>query len=175
MFKHTISELKEALVCLEAGQVTLGYPFVPHAPDANFRGKVEVDTRKCMGCGACANACPARLITLNDTHDERTLFFDLGRCTYCAACRDACPQEAIVLTPQFELATTDKTDLHFSMNFRLAHCAECGQPINTERVADVARERLLREGGEHAWIELCPACRRKYTARVRNHTLEVPA
>ena len=30
MFKHTISELKEALVCLQAGQVTLAYPFQPH-------------------------------------------------------------------------------------------------------------------------------------------------
>ena len=175
MFKHTISELKEALVCLEAGQVTLGYPFVPHAPDANFRGKVMVDTRKCMGCGACANACPARLIGVTDSHSERTLLFELGRCTFCAACRDACPQEAIVLTPQFELATTDKNDLRFSMTFRLAHCSVCGQAINTERVVDVARERLLREDGGHDWLDLCPECRRRIAAQSPDLTLEVTA
>jgi hydrogenase-4 component H len=172
MFKHTISELKEAMVCLEAGQVTLGYPFVPHAPDANFRGKVKVDTRKCMGCGACANACPSRLIQMSDTQTERNFLFELGRCTFCAACRDACPQEAIVLTPQFELATPDTNDLRFHMTFRLAHCIECGAPINTERVVDVARERLLSEDGDRAWLEVCPSCRRKYAARERNHLTE---
>ncbi|MEW5941146.1 MAG: 4Fe-4S dicluster domain-containing protein [Chloroflexota bacterium] len=175
MFKHTISELKEAMVCLEAGQVTLGYPFVPHAPDANFRGKVKVDTRKCMGCGACANACPSRLIVVTDNQNERNFLFELGRCTYCAACRDACPQEAIALTSLFELATPDTNDLRFHMTFRLARCIECGAPINTERVVDVARERLLREGGEHAWLDACPSCRRKAAAQARNHRMEAVA
>ncbi len=161
MFKHTISELKEALVCLDAGRVTLGYPFTPHAPDVNFRGQVKVDTRKCMGCGACANACPARLIVLTDTNEQRTIFFDLGRCTYCAACRDTCPQEAIVLTSQFELATTVKSDLHFSMTFHMAQCRNCGKPINTERVVSATRERLLTSLGEVDWLDLCPACRRE--------------
>ena len=175
MFKHTISELKEAMVCLEAGQVTLGYPFVPHAPDANFRGKVKVDTRKCMGCGACANACPSGLIMMNDGPKERNFLFELGRCTYCAACRDACPQEAIVLTPQFELATPDTHDLRFRMTFRLTRCIECGQPINTERVVNVTRERLIHEGHEHAWLDVCPSCRRKTAAQAHSHEVEAIA
>ncbi len=175
MFKHTISELKEAVVCLEAGQVTLGYPFAPHAPEANFRGKVKVNTRKCMGCGACANACPARLIRMTDSQNERTFLFELGRCTFCAMCRDACPQEAIELTPQFELATPDKNDLRFSMTFRLAHCVECGQGVNTERVVNAARERLILEGGDLAWFGLCPDCRRKFAMRTPDHSLEVTA
>jgi hydrogenase-4 component H len=175
MFKHTISELKEAMVCLEAGQVTLGYPFVPHAPEATFRGKVKVDTRKCMGCGACANACPSRLIQMTDTQTERAFLFELGRCTFCAACRDACPQEAIVLTQQFELATPDTRDLRFHMTFRLEHCIECGAPINTERVVDVARERLVHQGREHAWLEICPSCRRKAATQAHNHEVEAIA
>jgi len=42
MFK---AKLKEAVICLGAGRVTLPYPFEPtHAPP-KFRGKIEFDAR----------------------------------------------------------------------------------------------------------------------------------
>lgn len=175
MFKHTISELKEALVCLEAGQVTLKYPFAPHSPDVNFRGKVEVDVPRCIGCGACANACPARLINVLDADDGRTLFFELGRCTYCAACRDACPRQAITLTPQFEIASTTTADLQIHLTFKLVHCRECGQVVNTERAVNLVREQLGQDYGDLAWLDLCPTCRRKVALQNPDLVMEVIA
>ena len=43
-----LSKLKEALICLKAGRVTLTYPFKP-APQVapNFRGKLTIDIEKC--------------------------------------------------------------------------------------------------------------------------------
>ena len=73
MLKHLVSELKEAVLCLQAGQVTLGYPFQPHAPEGNFRGKVVVDTAQCIGCGACAAVCPTGAIEIEDRAGERVL------------------------------------------------------------------------------------------------------
>jgi hydrogenase-4 component H len=175
MFKHTISELKEALVCLEAGQVTLKYPFEPHAPDANFRGKVEIDSTLCIGCGACANACPATLISVNDTDGSRTLRFELGRCTFCAPCRDVCPQKAITLTPQFETATPNISDLQIRFVFKLVHCRECGQVVNTRRAVNLVREKLGRDYGGLDWLDLCPACRRIVALQTPDLVLEVTA
>lgn len=175
MFKHTISELKEALICLEAGQVTLKYPFAPHAPDINFRGKVDVDFACCIGCGACANACPATLISVNDGDDGRTLFFELGRCTFCAACHDACPQKAIVLTSQFETATSNIADLQIRLILKLVHCRECGQVVNTQRAVDLVREQLGQDFGGLAWLDLCPDCRRKMALQDPDLMLEVVA
>jgi len=173
MFKHTISELKEALVCLEAGQVTLKYPFEQHAPDLNFRGKVEIDIALCIGCGACGNACPATLISVDDGEAGRTLHFELGRCTFCAACRDACPQHAITLTPQFETATPNKSDLQIRLVFKLIHCRECGQVVNTRRAVDLVRGQLKQDYGALYWLDLCADCRRKMALQTPDLVLEV--
>jgi hydrogenase-4 component H len=163
MFKHTISELKEALICLQAGQVTLGYPFEPHPADENFRGRPKLNTRKCMSCGACGNACPARLITITDNGSHRTLRFELARCTYCAKCRDFCPEEAIELTPQFELSTATPEDLAIQGEFNLALCRECGEVIGTERQVGVVREKLDASGLklDMSYLQLCIHCKRK--------------
>jgi hydrogenase-4 component H len=172
MFRHTISELKEALLCLQAGQVTLGYPFEPHPADENFRGKPTLNTRKCMSCGACGNACPARLITITDEGGIRTLKFELARCTYCAKCRDFCPQEAITLTPQFELSTAAPDDLNIHADFHLARCRECGEVIGTERQVAVVREKLLASEmqlPDLSYLELCIQCKRK--AFIHSHAL----
>jgi len=176
MLKHTISELKEALICLEAGQVTLPYPFAPHPPDENFRGKPILDTRKCMCCGTCGNACPSRLITITDEDNIRTLRFELARCTYCGNCRDACPQEAITLTSQFELSTVTPEDLVIHAEFKLVLCRECGEPIGTERQVDLVREKLHAsemKPAELSYLDLCINCKRKAFIHTPALALEV--
>jgi heterodisulfide reductase subunit A-like polyferredoxin len=42
------------------------------APVVNERQKVEIQAAKCMGCGSCAAACPAKAIQLQH-QEERQL------------------------------------------------------------------------------------------------------
>ena len=165
MFKHVISELKETLVCLQPGRVTLGYPFEPHPPLGEFRGLPTVDFESCIGCGACANACPPRLITLQDENDCRRITFELSRCTYCARCRDVCPEEAIVMSPAFETATPDLCDLRIELQLQIVRCRECGEVIGTRRAMERVKEILAREASlnldETNWSSLCVQCRRQ--------------
>ena len=165
MLKHTTSELKEALLCLQAGQVTLGYPFTPHPPEPGFRGLPQLDMEKCIGCGACANACPSRLITLHDMEGHRTLDFNLARCTYCARCRDVCPVEALVMSDQFETATPSLDDLHITINLKLTYCRECGAVVGTQRSVDKLLAEIPDQLGMQTedvdWLGLCQACKRE--------------
>jgi len=162
MFKHTISELKEAVVCLKAGQVTLNYPFEPHPPEENFRGKPVVDVMRCIGCGACANICPPRLIQLQDVDGYRQITFELGRCTYCANCRDVCPEKAITMSPQFETSTASLDDLLINMKLKLVKCRSCGKAVTTQRIVDKVKNILNeKQYTQTDNINLCLTCKRK--------------
>jgi hydrogenase-4 component H len=123
-----ISKLKEALICIKAGKVTLPYPFAPRVPEDGFRGRVVVDAEKCIGCAGCAEVCPPRLIEVTDVTPElRVLEFSLERCTYCARCSEVCPEQAITVTKEFEQATTTRQDLHMRVEVFMSTCRRCGR------------------------------------------------
>ena len=62
----------------------MSYPRVP-GMDKSFRADA-----KCNGCGICEKICPARNISLEDSHPVWK-----HRCEQCLACIQWCPQEAI--------------------------------------------------------------------------------
>ena len=163
------SKLKEALICLRNLRVTLPYPYHPAPPEAGFRGRVEVDIDKCIGCGACANACPPRLITVTDKDTRRSIEFALGRCTYCARCEEVCPEDAIKMTEEFELATDDKNDLFITVNLNMVKCEHCGSLFTTQRVVDKLTTQLPTkielEPDALRWLRTCPDCRRLIEAQ----------
>ena len=165
MIKHLVSELKEALVCLRAGQVTLGYPFTPHSPAPGFRGKVVMDTARCIGCGACAMACPPSLITFHDTEKYRIMDLALRRCTYCAQCRDVCPQKAITLSMEFETASPSMDDLSIQLQLKLVRCKKCGAVVGTQREINQIKAALTEQAGlapgTMIWLDWCLVCKRK--------------
>jgi hydrogenase-4 component H len=123
-----LSKLREAIICLKAGVVTLRYPFAPHDPADGFHGRVVVDAEKCVGCGGCAEVCPPRCIVVTDpTHEKRELEFLLERCSYCARCAEVCPENAITVTKEFETATNDVRDMHMRVEVFMGTCQRCGR------------------------------------------------
>ncbi|MGI6488025.1 MAG: 4Fe-4S binding protein [Syntrophomonadaceae bacterium] len=164
------SKLKEALLCLRAGRVTLPYPFVPQAPPEGFRGKPEIDGELCVGCGTCAMVCPPRLITLADEGEYRVLTVDYTRCTYCARCEEVCPEGAIKMSNNFETATNQKDDLLLQVKMKLARCSRCNRPFATQRLVKKMAQKTIGDQGSGdtvpAWVSWCPDCRQKYEARI---------
>jgi ferredoxin len=55
---------------------------------------IEVDSEKCVNCGACITLCPVEAITMDE---EASVVFNKEKClgSTCSACVDACPSRAI--------------------------------------------------------------------------------
>jgi hydrogenase-4 component H len=123
-----LSKLKEAVICLKAGRVTLPYPATPLFTSENFRGRPIFDPEKCIGCGGCASNCPAREILIFDPSQECRIIKYLGRrCTYCGRCADVCPEQAITLSKDFENATNSIGDMGQELKIFMGTCQRCGR------------------------------------------------
>jgi len=55
---------------------------------------IEIDSEKCISCGACLTLCPVEAITMDK---DATVVFNQEKClgSTCSACVDACPSRAI--------------------------------------------------------------------------------
>jgi formate hydrogenlyase subunit 6/NADH:ubiquinone oxidoreductase subunit I len=55
---------------------------------------IEVDSEKCISCGACISLCPVEAITMDE---DASVVFNKEKClgSTCSACVDACPSRAI--------------------------------------------------------------------------------
>ena len=127
------SKLKQVLMVLKPGVVTLPYPFEPRPVSDTFRGQPHWDHNKCVGCGGCAAHCSARTIFIRDVCQEvRVLLYDSSRCTYCGRCADVCPEDAIVMSNEFEMATDNKEDLTEKMELFMLTCQRCGRCYDME-------------------------------------------
>lgn len=123
-----LSKLKEAMVGLKAGCVTLDYPAQPRPVAENFRGRPIFDAQKCIGCAGCANNCPAREILVFDVCQEIRILKYLGRrCTYCGRCADVCPEKAITMSLEYETATNQIGDLRQRLDLFMSACQRCGR------------------------------------------------
>ncbi len=123
-----LSKLKEAIVCLKAGRVTLPYPAQAKPVPPKFRGRPIFDATKCIGCAGCANNCPAREILVIDLCQEIRILKYLGRrCAYCGRCADVCPEKAITMSHEFENATEHIGDIGQTLELFMSTCQRCGR------------------------------------------------
>lgn len=99
---------------LLTGVVTSRYPAVPEQAAVGFRGKPELDSKRCNACGACVEACPSGAVRITPTPNYQ-LELSLDYCVFCGVCAEACSPGAIVLGREFELAARDRVDLQLGM------------------------------------------------------------
>lgn len=136
------------------------------APEG-FRGKPELDSEKCTGCGACAQVCPAGAVDLIDKGDRRVVSFYYDKCIFCGLCEEACPEEAISLVPEYHLEVRDREMAATTTELELARCGSCGSFFDSPRQFKSAIERIIKQVEEYEefrdllrqWMETCPKCR----------------
>lgn len=166
------SKIKQVLLVLKPGIVTLKYPFAPRPVAKDFRGQPAWDHHKCVGCGGCAAHCPARTIMVRDLCQElRVMVYDGARCTYCGRCADVCPEDAITMTEQFELATGDRDDITVTMELFMLTCQRCGRCYNMETTNMI--DKMGLKGFRYDQLEMravIPKATERFDAKVLEAT-----
>jgi hydrogenase-4 component H len=142
MRKPKLRELKEAITAVVKGPYTSTFPFTPLEPAEAFRGQPEYHEDDCIGCGACAEVCPARTIDLIDEDDTRTLIHHFDNCIYCGQCEALCTtKKGILLGHNYALAVFDREQAVTTVEKDLVRCEHCGDIISTrEHLEWIARK-----------------------------------
>jgi hydrogenase-4 component H len=153
--------LKLIIIAGSKGRVTVKYPYQEPLITPEFRGEIEIDPAKCIGCGACVKACPPNALELLESEKEVILRYFVGRCIFCWRCIDVCPVNAIKGTRNFELATDKHTDLYTLVVHTRATCEICGKPFETTRM-----QRYIAEKSPvtEEYASICPDCRKRLLA-----------
>ena len=128
--------------------VTTPYPFIDIEKPPEYRGIPHINPEKCIGCGACVNACPpdALIMEWDKEHGVKRLTYNAARCIRCARCIEVCPTGAMEPTTRFEIATDNKEDLVEVVEHKLAYCEECGEYLDfTERQIEYVRNILPKD------------------------------
>jgi 2-oxoglutarate ferredoxin oxidoreductase subunit delta len=63
------------------------------------RGLLRIDGEECKGCGLCVEACPPKVIALNDRlnpYGYRTATYAGSGCTACGICFLVCPEPGAI-------------------------------------------------------------------------------
>ena len=150
--------LKIIPIAVKTGTVTIKYPYQEPLVTDSFRGAIEIDPNKCVGCGACTRICPPKALTLTTESNTMILRYFVGRCIFCGMCADTCPEKAIKITKEFELASDQIYELYSDVQHSLSICRKCGKKFVTRKLMNKVKN-LVKELPEEL-LELCPNCRR---------------
>lgn len=153
------------------GSATYKYPFAPYEVFEGFRGKPSYTYDLCIGCTACAVACPSNAINvkLNEEKQKVVWEFNCARCIFCGRCDEVCPTNAVMLSNEFEMAVRfNKDDLIVRGELDVEYCQVCNKPFTTKRLIAYDIERLKRVGWDSVtfnekveYLKTCPDCKRE--------------
>lgn len=157
-FYTVLLGMRVTLKYLFSPAITLQYPDQRWEIPDGARGKLDTDINDCIGCLACARACPVECITIETRKAPKGL--DLGKtsdgtkkklvvprfdielstCLYCGLCVEACPTGCIRMTKEYEYSTYNRREdllLHF------------GRDLDPEvEAAAIKRAKELEEAGK---------------------------
>lgn len=129
-----IPYLPEAIKAVVKGPYTVKFPFGETLDTGTFRGAPVWDEDVCIGCGACYEVCPADAIEMHDDTESsppvRRFVLHYDQCIFCGHCHGNCTTEdGIDQSPEYDLATFDRSQSVTKLEKELLVCEKCGEVI----------------------------------------------
>ena len=123
--------LKVALTALFSKPFTSRFPAGEYEPIQEYRGRPRYDKDECIGCGACAEVCPADCIDCDDDVEAkppvRRLVQHVDACIQCGQCQRYCTSEkGIRLTNEYAYIGFKPEDFEERVEKELLICEGCG-------------------------------------------------
>ncbi len=90
------------------------------------RGQMRVDVEECKGCGLCVDACPPKLIVLNEKlnrYGYRTAAYTGVSCTACGICFMVCPEPGAITVLKIVPRVSDEPRGREAENAGASECA----------------------------------------------------
>lgn len=82
---------------LRKGTVSFRLPHVHECTSSRYRGLIENDAERCVGCGSCAYVCPTAAIEVTRSGENYQWIYDPGKCTFCGRCLDRCKPNTLTM------------------------------------------------------------------------------
>ena len=93
---HMPPSLTEALAKPEA--------LTPPVPTGKrFRGRLNYDRAKCIGCKLCVKVCPANATDYQA--EEKKIVIHNDRCCFCAQCTEICPVKCLTMSDTYMISS----------------------------------------------------------------------
>jgi NADH-quinone oxidoreductase subunit I len=133
--------------------ITLEYPDVRWQLPERYRGILHNRIEDCIGCLACARACPVNCIHIEIvkrgpdeygvTSDGTKITqwipkfdIDMSLCMICGLCTEPCPTECLTTSKEYELAVSNRKDMY--LEFALDRDKEMAARKQAEKAAAAA-------------------------------------
>ena len=142
-----IREIKEALTAVAKGPYTHPFPKEPTPIPENLRGAPKYNPDYCIGCGACAEVCPADAISVKEIKQDgktiRRLTCNYANCIFCGECQLNCTTEkGIQLSNEYELSYFDEAEAKESIDHEMLVCEICGKSIAPKKQYEYLYQKL---------------------------------
>jgi hydrogenase-4 component H len=123
--------LKLAVTSLFSKPFTDPFPSPDYKPSERYRGIPRYHEDDCIGCGACAEVCPAICIDMTDDAESdppmRRFVHHLDACIQCGQCERYCTTEkGIQLGNEYICVGFKPEDFEEKVDKELLRCEACG-------------------------------------------------
>ena len=68
-----------------------------------FRGRLDYDRAKCIGCRLCLKVCPAN--ATDYIPEEKKILIHNDRCCFCAQCTEICPVKCLTISSTYLISS----------------------------------------------------------------------
>jgi len=73
-----------------------------------FRGRLDFDRAKCIGCRLCTRVCPANAIEY--LAESKKVAIHNDRCCFCAQCTEICPPKCLTMSEAFMISSYNRKE-----------------------------------------------------------------